>query len=114
MISMTENHSDHFSEEGFWNKLVKFAKAAGREVVEKALWLYYAMRRPETPAWARTIIIAALGYFIWPMDAIPDFVPMVGYADDLGALALAIGTVAAYIDDEVKKKAAEKLSDWFD
>ena len=54
-----------------------------------------------------------LGYFIVPIDAIPDLAPVIGYSDDLGALALAIGNVAMYIDDEVKQKAKSKLKDWF-
>jgi uncharacterized membrane protein YkvA (DUF1232 family) len=55
----------------------------GREVIEKALWLYYAAQQPNTPLWAKTAIYGALGYFISPIDAIPDITPVIGYADDL-------------------------------
>jgi uncharacterized membrane protein YkvA (DUF1232 family) len=55
----------------------------------------------------------SLGYFIFPIDAIPDVTPVVGYADDLGTLAAAIATVAVYINDKVKINAANKLRDWF-
>lgn len=102
-----------YSEKGFWDKIAQFAKQAGREVVEKSLCLYYAAQRPETPKWAKTVIYGALAYFISPLDAIPDITPMVGYADDLGALAAALGMVAVYINDEVKAKAALKLKEWF-
>ncbi len=106
-------YSKDYSEKGFWKKLAKFAKVAGTEVVEKALWLYYAYQRPETPMWAKTTIVAALGYFISPIDAIPDFIPIVGYIDDLGVLTAAVASVAVYIDKDVKKKAKKKLKDWF-
>jgi uncharacterized membrane protein YkvA (DUF1232 family) len=102
-----------YTEEGFWSKLANYAKQAGREVVEKALMLYYAANRPETPAWAKTTAFAALAYFILPTDAIPDITPLVGYSDDLGALSLAIATITAYINDDVKARAAEKLEQWF-
>jgi len=102
-----------YSEIGFWTKLGRFALAAGREVVEKALWLYYAAQRPETPVWAKTVVFGALAYFISPVDAIPDVVPVLGYSDDLATLAAAVSTVAAYIDDTVKAKAAERLRRWF-
>lgn len=102
-----------YSEEGFWDKLAKFAKAAGREVVEKALQLYYAAQAPETPQWAKTVIYAALAYFILPLDAVPDYIPAAGYTDDLGALAAAFATVAAYITPEIVEQAKEKADEWF-
>ncbi len=104
---------DAFSEGGFWDKLKNYAKSAGKEVVEKALLLYYAGNQENTPAWAKATIIGSLGYFIAPLDAIVDLTPAVGYADDLGVLALALAAVATYINDEVRDKAALKIQDWF-
>ena len=91
----------------------KFARTAGKEVIEKALWLYYAAQRPETPKWAKTAIYGALAYFISPIDAIPDVTPLVGFTDDLGALAAAIAMTSAYINEDVKRKTSEKLLSWF-
>ena len=110
------NHNefeDAFSEQGFWSKLKLYARSAGKEVVEKALLLYYAAQEEKAPAWAKATIAGALGYFIVPLDAIADLTPAVGYADDLGVLALAIAAVATYINDDVREKAASKLQDWF-
>ena len=106
-------YEDAFSERGFWDKLKQYGLSAGREVVEKALLLYYAMQEEKAPAWAKATIAGALGYFIVPLDAITDLTPMVGYADDLGVLALAIAAVATYINDDVRRKAAQKMADWF-
>ena len=102
-----------YSDASFWDKLLKYAKTAGREVVEMALRLYYAAQDPNTPAWAKTVIYGALGYFIFPVDAIPDPTPVVGYTDDLGVLFAAVATVALYITEDVKQKARQKLRDWF-
>jgi uncharacterized membrane protein YkvA (DUF1232 family) len=102
-----------YSENRFWSKLKRYAKTAGKEVVEKALLLYYAAQEEKAPAWAKGTIAAALGYFIVPLDAITDLAPGVGYADDLGVLVLAIAAVAAYINDDVRVKTAKKLHDWF-
>ena len=104
---------NEYSDEGFWNKVVSFAKAAGKEVIEKALWLYYAAQDPATPAWAKGVVYGALGYFILPVDAIPDLVPVVGYTDDLGVLAAATAAIATYITEDVKTKAAKKMKNWF-
>lgn len=112
---MTDNakYEKDYSDDNFWNKVVKFAKKAGKDVIEKALLLYYAAQSPETPVWAKTTIYGALGYFISPIDVIPDLMPVVGYTDDLGVLVAAIAAVSAYINDDVRKQAADKLASWF-
>lgn len=102
-----------YSERNFWDKLKRYATTAGKEVVEKALLLFYAAQEEKAPAWAKGTIAAALGYFIVPLDAIPDLAPVVGYADDLGVLVLAVAAVATYINDNVRAKTAQKMDDWF-
>ncbi len=86
---------------------------AGREVVEHALILYYTLSEPDVPAWAKTTITVALGYFIFPADAIPDLIPVVGYADDLGVLVAALATVAVHVTPEARRKASETLERFF-
>lgn len=112
MDAMDPKYARAFDDASFWRKARGAARTAGREVLEKALWLYFAMRRPETPTWAKGTIVAALGYFILPLDAVPDFVPLLGYSDDAGVLAAALLTVAAYINSGVKDAATAKLNDW--
>jgi uncharacterized membrane protein YkvA (DUF1232 family) len=109
MSKQNPGFGKHYSEKGFWQKVRDNAKKAGKEVIEKALWLYYALQKPETPLWAKTAIIGALGYFIFPLDALPD--PM--FADDFGVLTAAVALVAIYIDDDVKAKTAQKMKEWF-
>lgn len=108
-----QGYGKYYSEDSFWQKLLNFARAAGREVVEQALSLYYTAQAPETPTWAKTVIYGALGYFIFPVDAIPDVTPAVGYGDDLGVLVAALATVAAHVTPEIKALAKEKAAEWF-
>ena len=109
-----DDFSKEYSEDSFWAKVKDFAIKAGKEVIEKALILYYCLQDSDTPAWAKAAIIAALGYFISPIDAIPDLIPVVGFADDLGVLAAALATVAVYIKEEHKEQAQEKIKIWFE
>ncbi len=102
-----------YSESSFWEKIKRYSLAAGREVVEHALILYYTLSEPGVPAWAKTTITVALGYFIFPADAIPDFTPVAGYADDLGVLVAALATVIMHVTPETKRKAAERLEKLF-
>ncbi len=103
----------HYSGTDFWIKLKHAAKAAGKELVEKSLWLYYASHRPETPTWAKAAVYSALAYFILPTDTIPDFIPGTGYTDDLAAILAAVSTISNYIDEDVKARASEKVAHWF-
>lgn len=106
--------AEEFNERRFWHKLKAVAKKAGYSLLEKALWLYYTAQKPDTPKWAKTAIYAALAYFILPLDAIPDFIPGIGYSDDLSILASALLSVSLYLDDDVKNTATQKLDLWFD
>lgn len=108
-----EKASKHFSDDKFWGKLKKFAKKAGSSVVYAVLLLYYTLQKPEVPIKAKAVIIGALGYFILPLDLIPDIMVGVGYTDDLGALGIALFQVAMYIDEDIKNKAKDKLKEWF-
>lgn len=108
-----EEAGKYYSEDKFWGKLKKFGKKAGTSVVYTGLILYFTLQKPELPPRVKAIIIGALGYFIFPIDVIPDIATGVGYTDDLGVLIVALLQVAMYIDDEVKKKARDKLRDWF-
>ncbi|MFD0694518.1 YkvA family protein [Paenibacillus sp. GCM10027628] len=106
-------YEKHFSNNGFWDKLKKGAKDAGIKVIYSGLLLFYALESKKTPLKAKVQIYGALGYLILPFDLVPDLLPVVGYVDDLGALALALGAVAKSIDDDVKRKAKDKLREFF-
>lgn len=46
------------------------------DLMDKAITLYALLKSSSTPAWAKAAIIGALGYFICPLDAVPDFLPV--------------------------------------
>ncbi len=110
---MKGRYGRSYSETGFWRKLRRVARSAGRELFGSALQLYYVLQSPETPVWARTAILGALGYFISIFDAVPDFLPGVGLGDDLSVLAAALAAVAQFVTPEIKARANEKLAEWF-
>jgi uncharacterized membrane protein YkvA (DUF1232 family) len=107
---MMNSYRQHYSETSFWNKMWRFAKSAGKEIVTLALTLYACFRDPDTPAWAKTVILGALGYFIFPLDQLPDITPLVGYADDFGVLTAALAMVAAHVKPEHRAWAETKVS----
>ena len=109
-----DKYRKYFSDDQFWGKLKKLARKAGIKIVYAALLLYYVLRNPATPRADRTKIIGALGYLILPADLIPDFLPAVGYTDDLAALMWALYSVARNVTPEVKIMARQKLGEWFE
>ncbi|MGG1486946.1 DUF1232 domain-containing protein [Peribacillus castrilensis] len=74
--------------------------------------MFYTLQKPTTPVWAKTVIVGALGYFILPIDLIPDLIPG-GYTDDFSGLFGALVTVSMFIDEEVKLNAKERIRIWF-
>ena len=108
-----EFYAERYSEEDFWTKVKTKVKSAGLKIIYKALQLYYATENPSCPTRVKAGIYAALGYFISPFDFLPDFMPFAGYTDDLSAILLATMMAQAYIDDEVREKARQKLGSIF-
>lgn len=113
MDDLDGKYSEAFSDDSFWGKVKTYAKKAGESVLEPALKMYYAASDVDTPAWAKATIFASLGYFISPVDAVPDIMPVVGYSDDLAVLGAALAATAAHIKDVHVTKAKETLAQWF-
>lgn len=106
-------YRQHYSETSLWEKLRRTAKSAGMKVIYPALLLQYMMKSEDVSLKTKLIISAALGYFILPIDFIPDFAPLIGFTDDVGVLLLILRQVATKVTPEIKKNAREHLHKWF-
>ncbi|MBQ6772628.1 MAG: DUF1232 domain-containing protein [Synergistaceae bacterium] len=104
-------YSNSYSEESFWSKITSVLTRAGVKLIYLALLLYYAM--PRCPIYIQAAIIAALGYFISPIDLVPDILPFVGFSDDLATITAAVALTGTFIDDEVKREARETIDNLF-
>ena len=110
-VEANQDYSAAYAPKALREKIAAAAKLAGKKLLRMVLTLYYCLQDPDTPAKAKGIIVAALGYFIVPLDAIPDIMPGAGYSDDLGALALAFAAVLMHIKQEHRQRAMRKLED---
>lgn len=106
-------YDGHYSENGFWDKVKDVAKVAGAKVVYYALLLFYTATSKSTPTQAKVLIYSAIGYFILPVDLIPDAIPFIGFSDDLAALVACYNAVKDNITPTIEKQAQRKLKDWF-
>lgn len=100
---------EEISSATFWRKLRGMVAIAGRKTLFSSLVLFNCLKDRDTPAWARGVIVGALGYLILPTDLIPDMLPGAGYGDDWSTIVVALGTVAAYIKETHKLRAKEQL-----
>jgi uncharacterized membrane protein YkvA (DUF1232 family) len=89
-------------------RLKDWARAITRDVL--ALWI--AARDPRTPLLAKAVAAAVAAYALSPIDLIPDFIPVLGYLDDLLILplgiALAVWPIPAPLLAECREKAAHR------
>ena len=108
------SYADKFSAKGFVEKISRIAKRAGAKLVYAALVLFYTLQSKEVSYKDKAMIIGALGYLISPLDVLPDAIPIVGLSDDLTVLLFVINKIWVEVPEEVKTRAKEKLSDWFD
>jgi len=93
---------------GFWPKFRKVA--AQIPFAGDLLAVWYCARDPETPATAKGMVMAALAYFVLPVDAIPDVLPVIGYTDDAAVLAAVIAIIGKHLKDSHRLSAAEALA----
>ncbi|HTQ13828.1 MAG TPA: YkvA family protein [Rhizomicrobium sp.] len=94
-------------ERGFWDKLLGLAGQL--PFAEDLAAAYYCVADPATPARVKAILLAALAYFVLPTDAIPDFLPVIGFTDDAAVLALAFSMVSRNIRPEHFRAARRRL-----
>ncbi len=96
----------------FWPKIIKVL--AKIPFAEKAIAAYYCALDPKTPPRAKAILLAALAYFIMPIDVIPDFLAGLGFTDDMAVLATAISLIKSHMTDEHLEKAQVRLKELTD
>jgi len=107
MNKAKQNKDEFLVKKKFENKAKKLV---GRiKFLQDAVGLYYCAIDPKTETWVKVLAFSALAYFIIPLDAIPDYIPIAGYIDDAGIIASAIKKLSDKINEEHRSKAKELL-----
>ena len=109
-VILPDPESDDDNEEtvrGFWDKIRRFAGQI--PFAEEAVMAWFCARDPATPSHVRAVLVAALAYFVIPMDALPDFLPALGFTDDAALFWAVWQMMKGYITDEHREKAAQAL-----
>jgi uncharacterized membrane protein YkvA (DUF1232 family) len=97
------------------NEMLKRFKSKAKELKYDLSALYLAYKRKDVPVIAKIIIIIAVGYALSPIDLIPDFIPVLGYLDDLLILPLLVFVVLKLIPKHVMSECRKQAKDmWKD
>jgi uncharacterized membrane protein YkvA (DUF1232 family) len=94
---------------GFWIKLKRHA--ARLPFAGDLLAAYYCAFDRDTPLHVKSALIGTLAYFVLPTDAVPDILPVLGYADDATAVMTTVRLLAGHINPlhrEVARVALER------
>lgn len=95
---------------GFWKAVRRVA--GNTPFLADLLAAYYCVMDQQTPTRVRAILLAALAYFILPVDTIPDFLAFFGFTDDIAVLTAAIAAVSGSITDAHKRAAQKTLQEF--
>lgn len=106
-----ERYGKHYNEPDFWEKLQGLPRSALGQVVEKALLLRELLLDGATPLWVKGMILGTLGYLILPIDLVPDFLPGVGFVDDIAAMGLVLANLEGMITEAIRQRAKQRIPD---
>lgn len=86
-------------------------KARARDLKREVYALYFACRDSRVPWYAKALAAGVVGYAFSPIDLIPDFIPVLGYLDDLILLPLGVMAVRAMIPAAILAECRERAKD---
>lgn len=88
--------------------LLDSLKAWARRLKSDVLTVYFAARDPATPMLLRALALAVAAYALSPIDLIPDFIPVLGYLDDLLIVPLGLWLVLRWLPPAVRAASRER------
>jgi len=111
-VDKLSGYGKYYDENSFLTTLKKLIFKLSEDVVVRILMLWFLLVSGRVPIKTRLLIVAALGYLVMPADLVSDFIPALGFADDVAFLTYAFKQTSRYMDESIRKKAVEKLQRW--
>ena len=91
-----------------WEQLKRWAA----ELRNEGMTLWFCCRHPDMPWLPRIFALLVVGYFLSPIDLIPDFIPVIGYLDDLILVPIGIYLTLKLVPQHVIEESRAKARDW--
>lgn len=83
-----------------------------RKLKSDLVTLWFCQKHPDTPLAARALSVLVVAYAFSPIDLIPDFIPVLGYLDDVVILPVGIYLALRLIPGHVKAESRVKAAEW--
>ena len=104
-VHEVQKYGTYYSDNRFWKKVERVAKKVGATVL-------LPVQDDKVSLQHKAYIVGALGYFILPIDLIPDgILPVIGFTDDIAVMTLVLKLVKDSITPEIKARANARVSE---
>ena len=111
-VHEVQKYGTYYSDNRFWKKVERVAKKVGATVLLPVFTLYYMLQDDKVSLQHKAYIVVALGYYILPIDLIPDgILPVIGFTDDIAVMTLVLKLVKDSITPEIKARANARVSE---
>lgn len=113
--SVTQHASDfeqYFSESKLTDKVASVAKKAGATAIYPAMLLFELLKSDDVPVEKKTLIVGSLGYFILPVDFLPDAVLGMGFTDDIAVMTMGLRASLDYLTSDLSSSVKAQLHTW--
>ncbi len=108
-VEQNKDYGDAYDEESLWKKLSIMPRSVIEQGLEKILLLREIMLSGEAPLWARSACLVGLGYVLVPTDLVADFLPGIGYLDDLAMIGVILQSTEFFATDQMRAAVNKRL-----
>ena len=92
--------------------LFSHLRNAARRIKRDGVTLWFACRDPRTPLWIKAMAALVVAYALSPIDLVPDFIPVLGYLDDVILLPVLIWLVVRYLPAHIALDCRQQADEW--
>src|SRR3712207_2177887 len=89
-------------------------RAWARSIKRDGVTLWFAYRNPHTPMLAKAMSLLVVAYALSPIDLVPDFIPVLGYLDDVIVLPILIWLTVKFVPDHVLEESRVQAEEWME
>lgn len=94
---------------GLWSTVKRAARSI--PFMDEVVAAWFCALDPKTPRRVRLGLLAALAYFVAPIDALPDVLPLIGFSDDAGVLMATLALLRAHVTEDHRKAARKAMAE---
>ena len=93
-------------------RFIERSKKWAKKIKRDGVTLWFARKHPATPLFAKVLAVVVVAYALSPIDLIPDFIPVLGYLDDVILLPILIWLTVRLIPEQVMAECRIQADDW--